>query len=759
MNPSEITAGHRSRLAFVYVRQSTQHQLVRHLESQRRQRSLQERAVELGWSSELIRVVDEDLGQSAARCQDRTGFQSMVAQAALGNIGIILALEVSRLSRNNRDWYHLLDICAVTQTLLADAEGLYDPTAYNDRLLLGLKGTMSEAELHMMKQRLIDAMRAKAKRGEFRFRLSPGYEWDEEGRLVKTADEQVRSAIALIFARFEQWGTIHRLQSSMGEDGLLVPILSGRRQRLRWGPPDYAHLRRILGNPIYAGGYCYGRRQVEQYLGDDQRPLKRIRHRPRGQWHVLIWDHHEAYLSRERFERIQRQIESNRRSPASPGAPREGSALLQGLILCGRCGRRMKLLYYNRGEQLRYCCVHRRNQLGGHVCQDFGGRRLERAVEELVLEALQPIGMEAMIQAAGDHSRTCQEERAHWQQRVERARYEADLARRHYEAVDPANRLVGREMERRFEKALTELEAIESKARLKIEALDRPLSPEEQQMLSRYAGELPRLWHAPTTHVQERKRIVRCLIDSVVVIAPRNVRSVKAEVHWAGGEVTAIEVAGGKPGIHRYVADAELVELIRKLASEFSDAQTACILNRKGLRTPKGLAFNAHRVCNMRHVHGIESPIAGKRLQGQDVYTAQEAARLLGVDRGTIVRWVEAGLLHGEQLTKAAPWRVRVTEEDRQRLTTTHAPHGWLPLKGAALLLGVSQQTILRRLHAGHLRGVRVRAGRRTGWRIQIPEDARRQQSLSHEATVTQGGASLNISNNVVYDETNANFE
>jgi DNA invertase Pin-like site-specific DNA recombinase len=736
MNPSEIAASHRSRLAFVYVRQSTQHQVMHHLESQRRQRSLHDRALDLGWNQDLIRVVDEDLAQSAARCQGRTGFQNMIAEAALGNIGIILALEVSRLSRNNRDWYHLLDICAVTQTLLADAEGLYDPRAYNDRLLLGLKGTMSEAELHIMNQRLIDAMRAKAKRGEFRFRLSPGYEWDEEGRLVKTPDEQVRCAIELIFARFEQWGTIHRVQSSMAEDGLLVPILTARRQRVRWGPPDCQHLRRILSHPIYAGGYCYGRRQVEQYLDADQRPLKRIRERPRQYWHVLIWDHHEAYLSRDRFERIQRQIESNRRSPAGPGAPREGRALLQGLILCGQCGRRMRLLYNNRGKQLRYCCTRRRDQTGLPVCQNFGGRLLERAVEELVLEALKPVGMEAMIEAATGHALACDGERTHWQQRVERARYEVDLARRQYDAVDPGNRLVGRELERRFEKALQELEETEARAKAKIDVLGQPLTAEEQQTLSRYAEDLSRLWHAPTTRAQERKRIVRCLIETVVVTAPRDAPSMKAEVHWAGGEATTLDIARGKTGINRYVADPELVALIGGLAAEFSDAQIASILNRKRLRTAKGLAFTAYRVSNMRRVHGIEIATGGKRLHGDDVYNLKDAANLLGVDRSTVVRWVETGLLRGSQFTGAAPWRVRVTEQDRRRLTAADSPEGWLPLKGAAHVLGVSQQTVLQRLKNGELRGVRVRVGRRSAWRIEMPEPVQQQPSLFNPAAV-----------------------
>jgi DNA invertase Pin-like site-specific DNA recombinase len=729
MNPSDIAAHHCSRLALIYIRQSSPHQVLHHRESQLRQRSFQQRAADLGWAAERIRVIDEDLGQSATkRYQDRTGFQNMVAEAAIGHVGIILALELSRLSRSNQDWYHLLDICAVTRTLLADEEGLYDPRAYNDRLLLGLKGTMSEAEIHIMKQRLVEAMRAKAKRGEFCFPLPPGYQWDEAGRMVKTPDEQVRSAIELMFARFEQWGTIHRVQSSMAEDGLQVPIVSGPGQRLRWGRPDYAHLRRILTHPIYAGAYCYGRRQVEQFLDSDQRPMKRVREQRRQQWHVLIRDHHEAYLSWERFERIQSQIQSNRRSPSGPGAPREGRSLLQGLILCGQCGRRMRVLYNSRSAQIRYCCV--RPQAGLRVCQDFGGRRLERGVEELVLAALQPVGMEAMIAAAADHTRACEAERIHWRQRVERARYEVDLARRQYEAVDPANRLVGRELERRFENALQELQDVELKTQAQMETTDRPLTEEEQQTLKSYAEQLPQLWHVPTTQAQERKRIVRCLIETVVVTAPKDAPKIQAEVHWIGGQATTIEVQRGRKGVNRYVADPELVELIRQMAAEFSDAQMARILNRKKLRTAKGLVFTAQRVSNLRHRYDIESGMAAQKPHRKDIYTAEEAARLLGIDHSTVTRWVNVGLLHGSQMTPGAPWRVRVTEEDRRRLSVADSADGWLPLKGAAQMLGVSQQTVLQRVKAGQLQAVRVRVRCRSAWRILVPKATPDQQPL-----------------------------
>jgi len=364
------------------------------------------------------------------------------------------------------------------------------------------------------------------------------------------------------------------------------------------------------------------------------------------------------------------------------------------------------------------------------VCQDFAGRLLERGVEELVLEALQPVGMEAMMEAAADHARACEAERAHWQQRVERARYEVDLARRQYEAVDPANRLVGRELERRFENALQGLEEIESRTKAQIETMDRPLTEEEQQTLKSYAEQLPRLWHAPTTPAQERKRIVRCLIETVVVNAPKDAAKIQAEVHWIGGQATTIEVLRGRKGVNRYVADPELVELIRQMAAEFSDAQMARILNRKGLRTAKGLVFTAYRVSNLRHSYGIESGTAGQKQQSKDIHTADEAARLLGIHRSTVTRWVEVGLLRGSQMTPGAPWRVRVTEEDRRRLSVADSADGWRPLKGAAQMLGVSQQTVLQRIKAGELQAVRVHVRRRSAWRILVPEKTQDQTPL-----------------------------
>jgi excisionase family DNA binding protein len=457
-------------------------------------------------------------------------------------------------------------------------------------------------------------------------------------------------------------------------------------------------------------------------LDAEQRPVKRVRSRPPEEWHVLIRDHHEGYISWEEYERNQRQLAANRRS-SGPGPPREGWSLLQGLVLCGQCGRQMTVRYGNRHRTLSYECIGRRRQTGGAVCQSFGATRLERAVERLLLEALEPLGVEAMIEAAAAHARVSDAERVRWRQRVERASYETDLARRQYDKVDPANRLVASELERRWEQALRELEHIEAEAETHLSELEQPLTEAEQQRLRAYAGDLRALWEAPTTRAQEKKRIARCLIENVVVTAPDAATQIQATVHWVGGAVNAVDVARSQRGRNSCVAVPELIALVRDLAEEFTDDQIARILSRKGIKTPRGLPFTARRVTSMRGNRNL--PGRGRApLKGDDVYTVEQAAELLGVARSTVIRWIEVGLLRGTQRTSGAPWRVRVSDEDRQRLKTTEERDGWLPLKSAACALRVSQQTVLQRLKSGELEGVRVESGRRSAWRIRVPSSS-----------------------------------
>lgn len=496
----------------------------------------------------------------------------------------------------------------------------------------------------------------------------------------------------------------------------------GYGKGLEWKQPSSGQIQRMLTNPIYAGAYVYGRRQIEETVGSDLKPKKRLKHVPREAWHVLIKDHHDGYISWEQFERIQERIRSNRRGIASPGAPREGSSLLQGLVLCGRCGRRMSIAYGKDSRPSRYRCAKAREQTGAPVCQAFGAWKLEQAFEKILLECLSPLGMEAMIEAAKVYAQDNEAHQRQWEQRVERARYEVDLARRQYDAVDPENRLVARELERRFEKALKTLEATESEARTHLGALEEALSGNEEQLLRRHAHNLSTLWNAPTTRPQDRKRIARCLIETVVVTVLPEGSVVKAQIYWKGGEVTVFEVPKGKSGVHRYVSDPELVELVRLLAREFSDQQIARILYRKGLRTPKGLSFATYHVANLRVNYSIPK---GPRVpvRGNDVYSAEQAAELFGVNRSTVIRWVDVGLLRGSQLTSGAPWRIQVTEEDLNKLKPSQVADDWMTLKKAAFVLGVSQQTVLQKLKSGQLKGIRVRTGQRSAWRIHVPTD------------------------------------
>jgi excisionase family DNA binding protein len=530
----------------------------------------------------------------------------------------------------------------------------------------------------------------------------------------------VARAIARVFERFDQVGTIHQTHLSLVEEGVEVPV-RGANSQLVWRLPTYEQIRRMLSNPVYAGAYVYGRRQVEETLDEALRPKKRLKEVKPEQWHALLKDHHEGYLSWEQYEKNRQCIGQNYSPPEGAGPPREGACLLQGLVLCGRCGRSMTIRYGKGEGQARLDCHKAREQSGAGVCQSFGACRLERAVEELLLASLAPLGMEAMVHTARLHTQDNQAQRVQWEQKIERARYEVQLARRQYDSVDPQNRLVARELERRFEKALKELEAVQADTSERLRKLEAPLNPAEEQQLKAYAEEVEKLWQAPGTRVQERKRIARCLVEKIVVLAAPGAERLKAEVHWKGGEKTAIEVARGKVGLHRYVTDPELVELVRNLAREFSDEQIARILYRKRLKTPKGHAFKAYHVSNVRHGYQIaKGPSIPVR--GEDVHTAEEAAELLGVSRGTVIRWVEEGLLRGRQLTDGAPWRIQVRPEDLARLKPADADPAWLPLKGAAQVMGVSQQTVLQKLKCGELEGVRVQTGGRTAWRIHLPK-------------------------------------
>jgi DNA invertase Pin-like site-specific DNA recombinase len=513
----KIQAIHLARYAIVYVRQSTMQQVYRHQESTRLQYALVDRAVALGWSPAQVLVIDEDQGRSGSNAEGRPGFQRLVAEVGLNHVGLVLGTDMSRLARSSRDWYQLLEICAVFFTLLADADGLYDPSTYNDRLLLGLKGTMSEAELHILKQRLLEGKRAKARRGELSLRLPMGYIRHPSGEVMKDPDAQARSVIETIFTQFERRGTLYGVLRYLVEQGLRLPYrLAGgaRKGELEWRRPNRVTLSNLLHNPIYAGAYVYGRRPTDARRKLPGRPATgRVQATPE-QWQVLLKDRLPAYIDWAQYERNLRQLAAN--TAQALGVVRGGPSLLSGLLICGRCGRRMATQYNNNGTGLRYVCARLMVDYAEPLCQSLIGTALDAAIGRLVLEALQPAALEISLQVAADLEAERTREHAQWQQRLERAAYTVQRAERQYQAVEPENRLVARTLERQWEEALAAQAALAADYERYLTSTPSSLSAQERAAIRRLAADIPALWEAPTTTAAERQAIVRQLIERVL---------------------------------------------------------------------------------------------------------------------------------------------------------------------------------------------------------------------------------------------------
>jgi DNA invertase Pin-like site-specific DNA recombinase len=724
---SKLTLSHLRRQAFVYVRQSTQAQTERNTESTERQYALVARATELGFTREQVEVIDEDLGVSGSGETERSGFARLAAEVALGHAGLVLGLEVSRLARNNADWYRLLDLCGVTDTVIGDADGLYHPGSFNDRLLLGLKGTMSEAELHTLRQRLAGGIRNKAERGELRRGLPVGHIWGEgDGEVLFHPDEAIRGAIAVIFERFAELGSARQVWLWLRREGIRFPLQRFPAGEVRWVDPSYHQVHSVLTNPVYAGAYAYGKTRRERYVDDTGRPRTRIRHLPREEWEVLIWEHHPGFIDRETFERNQARIARNTRPRAHEpgGAVREGQALLQGIAVCGRCGRKLKVHYQGRrGHQSpAYHCPNSELVNGrGKWCLRVGGRKLDEAVAETLLAALTPAGVKAALRAAealeADHDAALEQ----WRLQVERARYEAKRAERRYRQVEPEHRLVARGLEREWEQKLTALAAAEAELSLRERQRPRTLTAEERQQLLALGADLGRVWSAPTTSDRDRKQLLRCLIEEVMVDVVREERRAVLTFRWRGGALTELAVALPKPQ-PTIRTDEDTIELLRRLAVHYDDATIAGILNRQGRRSATGERFTAIIVGGLRRYRGIPAHEPPTDEPDGELMPIAKAAEALGVAPSTLHRWLGDGFVAGEQDTPGAPWRIRVNDQLRA-LFVEDAPAGFVPIIDAMRALGVSRQTVLQRVKRGQLEAVHVRRGRRKGLRIRVPAD------------------------------------
>jgi excisionase family DNA binding protein len=717
----KVTDEHRRRRAVVYVRQSTSTQVEQHPESRARQYALRERAVELGWPPSAVSVVDEDLGRSGASADVRLGFKELVAEVGLGHVGLVLALEVSRLARSSADWHQLLDLCALTGTLIADQDGIYSPHDFNDRLLLGLKGTMSEAELHLIRARLDGGLRHKAERGELELALPVGLDRDDEGGIVLSADEQVRHAIGHVFSLWRRLGSARQVMAELIAEGQRLPRRTVGQRRVRWARTSYGAVHDFLTNPAYAGAFVFGRTRQHKSLGPDGRVRVKTVELPLEQWSVCIPDHHPGYVAWDEYLATRERLRANVRPRGEGGgAAREGGALLQGIVRCGRCGRRMQVAYSGRdGNVPRYACVR------GHVlhhthssCQSLGGLRLEKAIAGAFLEAVSPAGARASTEAIGELERQHEQRLGGQRLAVERAEFEAGRARRQFDACEPEHRLVARSLEARLERSLSGLE----RERRRLTELEQhrpePLTDDERRALARLARDLPRLWDAPTTTARDRKELLRALVREVIVTVRDDPRRAEVEIVWEGGAHTELTVPLIRRGPETRRTPDDTVELVRRLARHHPDSQIAAILNKQGRRTGSGLPFNQSRVKHVRQRAGI--PAAPAPDPASELFTIEQAAQELSVSGPTIYRWLRAGLLPGEQTTPGAPWRIRLTDEIRARFVP-EVPDGFVPLAEAAKALGVARQTVLHKVQRGELEAIQVTHGRRKGLRIQVP--------------------------------------
>jgi DNA invertase Pin-like site-specific DNA recombinase len=652
----KVTAQHLKRNAFLYVRQSTMRQVLENTESTQRQYALRQRAISLGWPNESVIVIDSDLGQSGASAVDREGFQKLVAEVGMGRAGIVLGLEVSRLARNSTDWHRLLEICALTDTLILDEDGVYDPAHFNDRLLLGLKGTMSEAELHVLRSRLRGGILSKARRGELRCSLPVGLVYDPEGRVVLDPDKQVQESVRLLFATFFRTGAVHATLKCFRDQGLLFPtrLASGTRKgELVWVPLSLGRAASALHNPWYAGAYVYGRSRWRK------QPDGKLRHQrlPREEWQVLIRDAHAAYISWQEHEHIEQRLSASAKSMGhvrSEGPSREGPALLQGHAVCGLCGSRMHVRYNTRGGGMlvpNYVCVGRGRNFGDPLCQSITGSDVDAAVGKLLVDAVTPMALELSLAIQQEiHARLEEADRLRHRQ-VERAQYEAERARHRYMQVDPANRLVAESLEAEWNGKLRALAEAQDEYRRQC-ARDRlTVDEHERERILALVTDFPAVWAGANIEQRERKRMLALLIDDVTLIKQRQIT---AGVRFRGGATTMLTLPRPLTAQQLRATHSDVRQQIDALLDEYTDAQVAHILNERGLRTGAGVAFDTVSVQWVRSSAKLKS--LKERWLAAGMLTSKQLAERLGVERSTIARWRNAGQLQARICNDIGEW-------------------------------------------------------------------------------------------------------
>lgn len=667
---AKVTPQHLEKTAYIYVRQSSMGQVRHHRESTERQYAFKNKANALGWPASRIQVLDGDLGRSGTSMVDRTDFKTIVADVSLGQAGAVFALEASRLARSNADWHRLIEICGITGTLIVDEDGCYDPSDFNDGLLLGLKGTMAQAELHFIRARLQGGKLNKAKKGELRFPLPVGYVFDDAGRIVKDPDDQVRGAIDLVFTAFRQTGSAYGVVHHFAKENILFPKRSyggAWAGKLQWGRLTDSRVSEMLKNPSYAGVYSFGRFRCVKEILEDGEVRSRIARMPRDQWLVEIRNHHEGYITFEQQLKNLDVLEGNRTNPQEAvlsGPAREGLALLQGLLICSCCGRRLTPRYRGNGGiyPIYQCNWRKREGLSKTSCMMVQCGYLDRAVEARVLEVVNQEQLDLALEAFEVLQQREQQISGQWKLRLQRAEYEAQLAQKQYDQVDPENRLVASTLERRWNDALVELERM--KQQITEATRDQTVvSSDQRDQVLALARDLPRLWHAPETSAKDKKRILQLLLKDITVEKPERYRA-SLHFRWQGGACEDLMVELPRSSAERWRTSESVVTRVRELAKQFSDDEIAAQLNEEGLTSNKGNSFTRSSVSWIRYKHEIP-PAEKKR---PDELTVKDVAKRFGVSHNVVYYWIERKIIPARRLNNGSPYWITIDQRKATEL-------------------------------------------------------------------------------------------
>lgn len=675
---SKIEDRHKQRPAYIYIRQSTMSQVRFHQESTQRQYALKHKALELGWIPSMIRILDGDLGLSGAHMNHRKDFKILVADVSMGQVGAVLALEASRLARSSLDWQRLIELCALTGTLVIDEDGCYDPADFNDGLLLGLKGTIAQAELHFIRVRLQGGKRNKANRGELRFPLPVGLSYDEQGRIVLDPDEEVQGAVRLVFSTFRTTGTAYGVVQEFARQGARFPKRAyggAWNGKLFWGPITHSRVLTILKNPSYAGRYVFGRYRSTKQISAEGEVCHQIRIMPEDEWLVNIAEHHEAYISWEEHLENGKILQSNRtysEETVLSGPAREGHAILQGLLLCGACGRRLSVRYQaNGGIRPSYECTWRKREaiVASSNCVTVGSAALDTAVSRRLLEVVNPseikIALEAMEELEKREQTLCRQ----WEMRIQRAQYETDLAERRYMEVDPSNRLVANTLERRWNGAMVALEELkEQYAQFRQKELHAATSEQKTRLLA-LAEDFPRLWNAPTTKTKDKKRMLRLLIKDITVERTPGCSQALLHIRWQGGscEDLLVDLPPKCADKRRY--PEEIVGRVRDLTREqLSDKQIAAVLDGEGRISSTGKTFTACMVQWIRFKHNIRID----QTMGTGEMSVKQVAQKFAISTNIVYYWLVRGVIEAHRRNRGSPYRITLDPHKEEEL------RGWI---------------------------------------------------------------------------------